>query len=139
MQVKVAAVSPRCYRGESEGDNVARALTAIDEAADQGAQIVCFPEGYPGPYNGPVTYSAVEPLADKARQRGVHVIAGMVERAERYAPRPVYHLALKLIGPRGELTGTYRRVLPNPKEMNQFLMGGKVIAAGDDLQVFETT
>src|SRR5919205_2997248 len=131
MQVKVAAVSPRCYRGTSERDNVARALAAIDEAADQGAQIVCFPEGYPGPYNGPDSYSSVEPLSTKARERGVHVIAGMVERSEGQGPQAIHYLALKLIGPRGDLIGTYRRVLPNPKEMNEFLMGGKIIAPGD--------
>src|ERR671939_1596977 len=107
MQVRVAAVSPRCVRGEHEVQNVARALAAIDEAADQGAQIICFPEGYPGPYNGPPSYSALEPLSAKARERGVYVIAGMVERAPQDGPTEVYHLTLKLIGPEGGVRGTY--------------------------------
>lgn len=138
MLVKVAVVAPWCERGEAEVENVQRALDYIDAAADSGAKIIAFPEGYPGPYNGPVTYSPMDALAEKARQRRVYVIAGMVERAESFLPDEVYHLALKLIGPSGTVVGTYHRVLPNPKEMNTFLMGGKVIAPGDRLEVFET-
>jgi predicted amidohydrolase len=133
--IRVAAVSPRSVRGEAEEKNVARAVEYIAEAAAEGAQYVLFPEGYPGPYNGPATYSAIEPLADAARQHGAHVIAGMVERAEDYE-NEVYHLSMKLITPAGEVAGSHSRVLPNPKEMNQFLMGGKVIAPGDRLDVF---
>lgn len=135
--VRVAAVSARSIRGEAESGNVARALDYIDQAADAGANFVCFPEGYPGPYNGPATYDSVEALSAKARERAVYVIAGMVELSDRY-PGEVYHLCLKLISPTGEVAGTYRRVLPNPKEMNHFLMGGKIIAPGDELPVFDT-
>lgn len=137
MIVTVAGVSARSTRGQAEEENLARALAYIDEAADAGAKFVCFPEGYPGPYNGPAVYSPVEPLGKKALERGVYVIAGMVELSERY-PGDVYHLCLKLIAPSGNVVGTYRRVLPNPKEMNSFLMGGKIIAPGDELPIFET-
>jgi predicted amidohydrolase len=135
VTVRVAAVSPRSVRGEAEEANVARAVEYIAEAAAEGAEYVCFPEGYPGPYNGPVTYSALEPLGAAAREHGVHVIAGMVERATDYEAE-VYRLSMKLIAPSGGVVGSHSRVLPNPKEMNQFLMGGKVIAPGDRLDVF---
>jgi predicted amidohydrolase len=59
----------------------------------------------------------------------------MVERADGYQGE-VYHLSMKLIDPSGDVVGSHSRVLPNPKEMNQFLMGGKVIAPGDSLDVF---
>jgi len=135
--VRVAAVSPQSIRGEAEEANVQRAVDYVAEAADAGARIVVFPEGYPGPYNGPVTYSAVEPLAEAAQRHQTYVIAGMVERAEDYADE-IYRLAMKLIGPTGEVLGTHHRVLPNPKEMNTFLMGGKIIAPGDRLDVLGT-
>jgi 5-aminopentanamidase len=135
--VRVAAVSPQSIRGEAEEANVARAVQYIDEAAAQDAQIVVFPEGYPGPYNGPVTYSSLERLGEAAESNSLYVIAGMVERAADYESE-IYHLAMKLIGPSGHVVGSHSRVLPNPKEMNTFLMGGKIIAPGDKLDVFET-
>jgi 5-aminopentanamidase len=137
MKVRVAAVSPITVRGEKEERNLQRAVDYVVEAAGKGAQIVCFPEGYPGPYNGPVTYSSVKTLGDAAREHHVYVIAGMVERAEDYV-QEVYRLAMTLIGPTGEVIGTHHRVLPNPKEMNAVLMGGKTIAPGDELQVFNS-
>jgi len=109
----------------------------IAEAAALGAQVVCFPEGYPGPYNGPVTYSPLARLGEAAREHSVHVLAGLVERAPEYEDE-VYRLSMKLIGPAGDVIATHSRVLPNPKEMNTFLMGGKVIAPGDKLEVVET-
>ncbi len=137
MKVRIAAVSPKTTRGEDEEKNVERACGYIEEAASGGAQIVCFPEGYPGPYNGPVTYSSTEALASAARDHGVYVVAGMVERAADYDAE-VYRLASNLFGPGGEVIGTYRRVLPNPKGMCDVLMGGKTIAPGDELPVFST-
>lgn len=137
MTVKVAAVSPTTIRGEDEKRNVARAVEYIAEASADGAQVVCFPEGYPGPYNGPVSYSAVEALADAARRHAVYVVAGMVERAKDVEVE-AYRLASKLFGPGGEVIGTYRRVLPNPSAMCEVLMGGKTIVPGDELPVFQT-
>jgi predicted amidohydrolase len=137
LTVRIAAVSPNSARGEDEEANVARAVEYIDEAAAEGAKAVVFPEGYPGPYNGPVTYSALAALGGAAKRHSLYVIAGMVERAEDYEDE-VYRLSMKLIGPTGEVVGSHSRVLPNPKEMNTFLMGGKIIAPGDTLEVFET-
>jgi predicted amidohydrolase len=133
---RIAAVSPRSLRGESEQAHVSRAVGYVEEAAKSGAQIVCFPEGYPGPYSGPASYSSAEALAGAARRHRVHVIAGMVELAPE--GEGVYRLAMKLIDPRGEIRHTHHRVLPNPRNMNDFLMGGKVIAPGNSLEVCET-
>jgi predicted amidohydrolase len=134
--VRIAVVSPLSVRGAGEEDHVAAAVRYVEQAAEQGARIVCFPEGYPGPYSGPCNYSAVEALQRCASAHGVYVIAGMVEPAPELGDN-VFYLAQKLIGPEGTV-GTHRRVLPNPKEMTPFLMGGKDIAPGDDLQVWNT-
>jgi predicted amidohydrolase len=130
-------VSPQSVRGQEERHNVERAVEHVAAAAAKGAQFVCFPEGYPGPYNGPVDYSPLPALSQAARDHGVHVIAGLVEAAEDLGP-DIYRLSFKLIDPAGEVIGSHSRVLPNPKEMNEFLMGGKCIAPGDSLEVFET-
>ena len=71
MIVSIAVVQPETFRGDREQDNLLRATAAIKKAADQGAQLVVFPEGYPGPYSGPLTYSPLEALwrAGKRVQR----------------------------------------------------------------------
>ncbi|MEA2445621.1 MAG: 5-aminopentanamidase [Thermoleophilales bacterium] len=135
--VRIAMVSPHSVRGQEERANLDRAVQHIADAAAQGAQFVCFPEGYPGPYNGPMDYSPLPALSAAAREHGVYVIAGMLEAAEDLGPE-IYRLAFKLINPSGEVIGSHSRVLPNPKEMNEMLMGGKCIAPGDSLEVFPT-
>ena len=104
MKVVVAAVQPNTLRGEAEAGNVPRALEAIEEAAGRGARLILFPEGYPGPYNGPADYSPLDPLSEQAKRFGVYVIASWVEAAPDVG-EGVYRLALKLICPDGGLCG----------------------------------
>jgi predicted amidohydrolase len=137
MIVSVATVQPNTLRGEREAENVSHALGAIQEAARNGAQLILFPEGYPGPYHGPVTYSPLEPLCEQAKQCGVYLIASWVEPAADVG-EGVYRLALKLIGPDGQLIGTYHRAQPNTPDVTNGLLPGKFIAPGDELPVFET-
>ncbi len=137
MRVKVAAVQPNSFRGKDEQQNLQRALDYLDEAAGLGAQIVSFPEGYPGPYNGDLTWSAHVAMSAKARERVLYVVYGTVD------PVPdedgVYHLALRLLGPHGQLIGTYHRVQPNTPDVDRVLMRNKIIAPGNTLSVYETT
>lgn len=137
MEVNVAVVQPSTLRGEREKENLPRALQYIERAAREGARLVLFPEGYPGPYHGPLTYSPLEPLCEQARRSGVYVIASWVERAPDLGER-VYRLALKLIGPEGKPLGTYHRCQPNTPSVTEFLMPGKFIAPGDEVPVFHT-
>ena len=119
METYVAVVQPQTLRGEREVENLSRALAYIEECARGGAQLVVFPEGYPGPYNGPVTYSPLEPLCEQASRCGVHVIASFVEAAPDIG-EGVYRLALKLIGPTGQVVGT-SLMLPNRRRISPSL------------------
>ena len=139
MKVRIAAVQPRSYPGDDEEKNVEVALSAIREAADRGAQIVCLPEGYPGPWLGRKTFPSLEPLGDEAKRSGVYVVAGLAEEAER--PNHFFTTEV-LIGPNGEEVGRYRRVQAAPQAVYDGLTPGKVMGfgriGGDDLPVFET-
>lgn len=139
MEVRVAAVQPQAYRGIEEERNVERALGYIDVAADLEAQFVVFPEGYPGPSATPIRYSADDDLCDKARQRGIYVIAGSLHEAERQGS---YFVALKLIGPDGRIQGMYRRTTPQgPYIYDQPPapgVWGFDYVTGDELPIFET-
>ncbi|MFQ5911897.1 MAG: carbon-nitrogen hydrolase family protein [Nitrospinota bacterium] len=137
MNVRVAAIQPLAFRGEEENRNESRALAYLDEAADAGAQVAVFPEGYPGPYHGPLKFDPFPALCDKARERGLYVIASKVLQAPEMGPG-VFFLALRLISPSGEIEGVYCRAHPNPPGVEQFLMPGKTIAPGEEIPVFQT-
>ena len=140
MIVRVAAVQPRSYRGDEEEKNLEVALSSIREARAKGAHIVCFPEGYPGPWLGPNPFNSLEPLLDEAKRSGVHVIAGFGEEADQ--PNHFFTTEV-LIGPNGQEVGRYRRVQPAPQQVYNGLTPGKVMGFGhvepEELPVFETS
>jgi predicted amidohydrolase len=122
-------------------------LSYIDEAADNGADLVVFPEtslqGYPPNFSvldpeGAITRmfqvaesvpggSSVQAIAAKAVDRGIHVIYGLTEASDR--PGIVYN-TMVLTGPYG-LIGTFRKVHVTPVEQ-------LVWRPGNDWPVFET-
>jgi predicted amidohydrolase len=107
VRIRIAAVQPRSGSGPDEERNAADALGWLDRAAEAGADLVLFPEGYPGPVNPRHDYDALGPLADRAARLGLHVVAS------RIAPASSGHsVELHLIDDRGETAGRYRRTTP---------------------------
>jgi predicted amidohydrolase len=122
-------------------------LSYIEEAAAAGADLVVFPEtsiqGYPANFSvmeaeadikkmyevaelvpgGP----SVDAIADKAREKGIHVIYGLTEASDR--PGVVYN-TMVLTGPDGYI-GKFRKVHVGLSEQ-------MVWRTGDDWPVFET-
>lgn len=137
MIVRVAAIQPQAFQGEEEHRNESGALSYLDQAAEAGAEVAVFPEGYPGPYNGPLNFDPFPALCEKAHDHGMFVIASKVLRATKLGSE-IYHLALQLISPSGEVKGVYRRSHPNPPGVEQFLMPGKTIAPGEKISIFKT-
>lgn len=143
MKVKVAAVQPESFHGAEEHKNVDRALAYVDEAAALGAQLVCFPEGYPGPYSGPLDsgghlrQSPIQALCGKARDRRVYISAGNLEPNHELAD--TYFITHKLIAPDGQVLANYRRVQPNHPCLNAHLMGGRLhVLPGNEFVVLPT-
>ena len=143
MKVKVAAVQPLSYYGEEEYRNMELAPGYIDTASAQGARLVCFPEGYPGPYSGPIDSNGklpahpIESLCKKAKEKGVYVFAGCVE--ENPAIKDTYYLCHKLISPEGQILANYRRTHPTHPLANAMFMGGKMhLIPGEELIVVDT-
>lgn len=129
--VRVAAVQPRTFSLDEELRNADRACAYIDEAADAGAAYVVFPEGYPGPYSGPLESDALDRVRTRTRARRVWASAG---RLERGALPDTYHITHVVIDDEGDIRATYRRVQPNHPIFNGYLMGGRVhVLPGDDL------
>jgi predicted amidohydrolase len=106
--IRIAVVQP-FTETDDPPKNVGRALEYIEQAAAQGARIICLPETYPGPWTPPVDYGALPELEAKARDLDVFLIAGTVEEIPG-DPEQHYN-ALVLVGPGGEI-GRYRRTTP---------------------------
>lgn len=135
--VRVAAVQPRSATGADEEGNVADALEWLAKAAEADAQLVVFPEGYPGPTTPANTYDAFERLARAAKEHSLHVVAGSIEAASGGSG---YHVVLKLIGDDGELIGTYRRTTPAGPYVYHDIPAWEFdyVEASDPLRVYET-
>lgn len=139
--VRIASVQPKSLMGDEEYKNAYNALTYMEEAAKQGAQLICFPEGYPGPYSGPMDSnnmldsSPIAMVRVKARELGVYVVAGCLEEEDNGC----YKLSEKLIDPKGEIIGNYYRMQPNHPKFNKYLMGGKTdIVPGEEFVIVDT-
>jgi len=129
--VRVAAVQPEAFAGAQEHRNAAKACAFIDRAADAGARYVVFPEGYPGPYSGPMENDALDRVREQARARRIWVSAGCLERG---SIPDTYHITHVLIDDAGALRARYRRVQPNHPILNAYLMGGRHhVLPGDQL------
>jgi len=117
---------------------MSRAEKYIDDAADQGANIVVFPENFPGPWFQSDNYSPKERMQKKAAQRKVYTIFGDLERMGEEEDAPCYNI-FWFVGPDGQVIGKYRRTTPGPpwvyKNGNYWRFNYTV---GDELPVFDT-
>lgn len=137
MKVRLAVVQPKTYLGPEEERNVQEATDYIADAAKRGAQLVLFPETYPGPWTDRVRFDPFEPLAAMAKAHGIYVVAGTSEPVP--GSHDDYHNVSLFIGPDGMLVGKYRRTCPAGPYVYK---GGSLwdfnYVPADDLPVFST-
>lgn len=112
----VGLVQMRC--GQEVGENLARAVAGIEEAAGRGAEIVCLQELFRSQYFCQREDSAVFDLAETipgpstralgevAQRCGVAVVASLFEKRAR----GMYHNTAVLIGRDGAVRGRYRKM-----------------------------
>lgn len=134
--MRLAAIQPIGHTGADEHRNATDALEWLDRAAEAGADLVTFPEGYPGPTNPRHEYEALEPLRRRAAERGVHVIAGGIQPAADGR----YHVVLRLIDDTGGIAGVYRRTTPKGPYIYRDIDAWDFdyAEASDGLPVFQT-
>ncbi|MFQ5914436.1 MAG: carbon-nitrogen hydrolase family protein [Nitrospinota bacterium] len=142
MKVRAAAVQAETYYDE-EWRNVDLCLKYIDEAGEKGVELLCFPEGYPGPYSGPmdfagkVQFDVLEAICDRAKKNRLFVTVCYLE--ENPEIDGTFFLVQKLISNRGEVLANYKRFQPDHQYLNAYLMGGRRhILPGDEITVVET-
>src|SRR5262245_48110149 len=79
MTFRIAVVQPVAHLPGADERNVPDAVRHIERAAAEGADFVCFPETYPGPWRMPATFDPTPTLAAAAATHGVHVVFGTLE------------------------------------------------------------
>jgi len=100
-----------------EGGNIAAVSALVEQAAGQGAQVILPPELFSGPYfckvEDEALFALARPVAEHpsvtamqalARKLGVAIPTSFFERDGQH-----YYNTLAMIGPDGEVLGTYRK------------------------------
>lgn len=127
--VRIGVVAPRSFRAEDEYKNAERAQAYVKEAADNGAQLICFPEGYPGPCSGPMDSGGhldkipIEMMRESAKRHRVYISCGNLEESAEI--KEAYYLCHKLISPQGAIIANYKRCQPTPPALNSYLYNGR--------------
>jgi len=137
MTFRIAVVQPISHSPGADEANVADAVRTVEEAARQGADFVCLPETYPGPWRMPASYDPTGAMVQVAAQQRVHVVFGTIEPIDAKAGT-AYNL-ICMAYPDGRPHAKYRRTHPNGPWI---YTGGPAWefrwVPGDEFPVFDT-
>jgi predicted amidohydrolase len=111
MTFRIAVVQPISHRPGDDEANVADAVRTIEQAARQGADFICLPETYPGPWRMPVTFDPTDAMVQAAAQHRVHVVFGTIEPID--AKLGTAYNLICMAYPDGRPLARYRRTHPN--------------------------
>ncbi|MBR3640659.1 MAG: carbon-nitrogen hydrolase family protein [Oscillibacter sp.] len=135
MSIRIASVQTLLEKTD-EG-NLAKASKYLDQAVAQGADIVCFPETFPGPWRRPSKFSCHAEMAALAKSRSVYMIYGTSEKLDEADTK--HTISLFLLGPDGKLIGRYDRCCPpGPWLYKQGALWDVNYVGQNQLPVFET-
>jgi len=137
MTFRIAVVQPITHRPGEDERNVAEAVAHVAQAAAEGADFVCFPESYPGPWRMPAPYDPTEALRAAAQAHKIHVVYGTLEPIS--ARDATAHNLTCMAFPDGRPPARYRRTHPSGPWV---YTGGPVwefqYRPGDEFPVFDT-
>ena len=111
MSFRIAVVQPITHPIEEAEKNIADAERFIARAASEGAQFVCFPETYPGPWRMPATFDPTPRMAEAAAKHGINAIYGTIEPLS-HNEGTAHNLICMAYGD-GREPARYRRTHPN--------------------------
>ncbi|MEH6942420.1 carbon-nitrogen hydrolase family protein [Bacillus sp. JJ722] len=138
---------------------VRKTISLLEEAAEQNAKIIVFPEAFIPAYPRGMSFGAVvgsrtdegrkdflnywsnaitvpgpetEQIGKAIKQTGAYVVMGVIEKDSEYSQGTLYCTAL-FFGPNGELLGKHRKLKPTGSER---LIWGE--GDGSTLPVFDT-
>jgi predicted amidohydrolase len=124
--VSIAVIQMESKLGRP-AQNMRRAERHIRDAVERGATLICLPEAFSTSGNilevadvsVPIPGPETDRLGELAKEAGVHIVAGLLERGDDGK----YYSTSVLVGPEGTLLGRYRRVHTHELE-SRYLSGG---------------
>jgi hypothetical protein len=137
----IAVVQPHTNPPPDDAKNVDAAVKWIERAAGEGADFVCFPESYPGPWRMPASYHPSARIVEAAHRFGTHAVFGTMEPIDD-VKRTAYNLTC-MAYPDGREPARYRRTHPNGPWIYLSRTGGGGVwefewVPGDAFPVFDT-
>src|ERR1043166_1543142 len=137
MTFRIAVVQPIANPIGEDEKNVADAVNFIARAKAEGADFVCFPETYPGPWRMPASFDPTPRMAEAAAKLDINTIYGTIEPLSHNAGT-AHNLICMAYGD-GRPPVSYRRTHPNGPWI---YTGGKwwdfQYVAGNEFPVFDT-
>lgn len=134
--IRLGVVQPRTYVGSEARRNLEDAVGYIAAAAEDGIDLLAFPETYPGPATADDRYDIVDELARAARDHGVDVVAGTTVETDGG-----HHVSEVVIDRTGTVRGYYHRSHPRAEVYFGLYSGGPFwdirYQPGDELPVFD--
>lgn len=130
--LRIAAFQPAVVASAPEADRVGEAVEAIRRAAADGARLIVFPEGYPGPLRASSSYDAAPALSQAAAGSRCAVCWSRLERgADRRFRKVAY-----LFDEHGRQVMRYERAHPATGDVHPTLSGvslapGPVLGFGE--------
>ena len=137
MTFRIAVVQPIAHPIGEDEKNMADAVAFVGRAAAEGAQFVCFPETYPGPWRMPARFDPIPALAEAAVIHGIHAVFGTIEPLSHN--EGTAHNLICMAYPDGRAVAQYRRTHPNGPWI--YTGGGRwefQYVAGNEFPVFDT-
>jgi predicted amidohydrolase len=137
--IRLSMIQPKTYFGDgAREDNLESAEKYLAAAVADGAELVSFPESYPGQWRAPVKWTPVDELSAMAKAYGVYLVGGYAEPLDSAGMR--CYNSFSLFGPDGEEVGRYRRT--TPRHTPWIYKGGRYWdfdwVAADELPVWHT-
>lgn len=117
--LRLAVAQPPARAGEPEETRLADALAAIAGAGAAGAELLLFPESYPGPIRSGSTMECSAEIGTAAAEAGVGVCWGRVELGDDGVHRTVAYL----VGSDGAVRLRYERAHPATGDVHPVLSG----------------
>ncbi len=130
--IRLALAQPAIVTGSAEATRVEDAVAAIANAAEKEADLVLFPESYPGPISAGADYDAEPRISRACRDGGIGACWGRIEQTGDGR----FVTVVRLTDASGRDAGRYVRSHPATGDVHPTLSGA-AMAPGPEPGLFE--
>jgi len=137
--IKLAVAQAQAKWGDAAPEMLTDAIDYIERAGQAGADLLLFPEMYPGPTIHERRFEVIEPMQEAAQRAGIAVAAGTSVAVD--GKPGAYYVSQVMIDASGEVLGYYHRTHPRTEVYKGLYGSGGLVnfeyVAGEDFPVFD--